>query len=77
MAAAFNTGNLQEPRSATAQDVQTATNNIVNGMGTLMTGYGSGDLTVEVNVGDTKLATALLSPLRAVSRANPEVKDDR
>lgn len=77
MAAAFNTGNLQEPRSATAQDVQNATSNIVNGMGTLMTGYGSGDLTVEVNVGDTKLATALLSPLRAVSRANPEVKNDR
>lgn len=77
MAATFSADNLREPQRATARDVYAATSNAVNGIGALMPEYGGGDLKLDFNVNGTKLASALLESFRSVSRANPEVKDDK
>lgn len=77
MASTFSPDNLRQPAAATAQDVRGAASNIVNGMGTMMTGAGGGDLTVPLIVNGREIATATLPDFRFVNRANPEVRDDR
>lgn len=77
MAADFSPNNLKEPNLATAQDVYAAASNTVNGINTVAGSSGGGDLVVPVNVNGTELVKAILPDFRAVSRANPEVKDDR
>lgn len=77
MASTFSPSNLQEPAPATARDVRSAVSGAVNGLGTMMTGGGGGDLTVPLIVNGREIATATLPDFRFVSRANPEVKDDR
>ena len=77
MASTFSPSNLQEPAPATARDVRSAVSGAVNGLGTMMTGGGGGDLTVPLIVNGREVAAATLQDFRFVSRANPEVKDDR
>lgn len=77
MGATFSTANLRPQGGVTAQDVQSAASNVINGMGTLMTGYGSGDLRITIPINGRELAQATVPDFRAVMRANPEVKDDR
>lgn len=77
IASTFSIANLQEPKGATAQDVHTAASNIVNGVGALVPDYNSQNTVLDLYMDTTKVATAMLPASRAVSRANPEVKDDR
>lgn len=77
IASTFSTANLQEPKAATAQDVHTAASNIVNGVGALSPDYSNQNTVLDIYMDTTKVATAMLPASRAVSRANPEVKDDR
>lgn len=75
MAADMNVSNLREPAPATARDVRNAASSAVNGMA-IMPNTGSGDLTVPLYIDGKEIARATLPDFRAVSRANPEIKDD-